>query len=277
MLGSTPVTGPSRASRASASRKPTQQPRSSERPRLHVPLEPLEERRARSRAGRPPPRRSRRRPPRRTPARARPRSGSRAAACGRSPRSGRCPTARCRTGRSSGSAPRAPARRRRRGARRRRFPPQTTQRALTRVEASLSAVSLASRELSLLSVVAPVFNEEDNVAAVLRAHGRGPRRHAVRDHPGRRRLERRHARGARASSPPPTGASGWSRSRATSATRRRSPRASSTPRRRGRDDRRRPAGPARADPRAGRVVAQGLGRRRRGARGARGRDALQAR
>src|SRR5688500_12985765 len=44
-----------------------------------------------------------------------------------------------------------------------RFPPQTTQRALTRVEASLSAVSLASRELSLLSVVAPVFNEEENV------------------------------------------------------------------------------------------------------------------
>ena len=35
--------------------------------------------------------------------------------------------------------------------------------ALTRDEASLSAVSLAPRELSLLSVVAPVFNEEDNV------------------------------------------------------------------------------------------------------------------
>jgi dolichol-phosphate mannosyltransferase len=34
---------------------------------------------------------------------------------------------------------------------------------LTRVEASLSPVSPASRELSLLSVVAPVFNEEDNV------------------------------------------------------------------------------------------------------------------
>ena len=45
----------------------------------------------------------------------------------------------------------------------RRFPPQTTQRALTRVEASLWAVNLAPRELSLLSVVAPVFNEEDNI------------------------------------------------------------------------------------------------------------------
>ena len=44
-----------------------------------------------------------------------------------------------------------------------RSPPQTTQRALTWREASLSLVSLAARELSLLSVVAPVFDEEGNV------------------------------------------------------------------------------------------------------------------
>ena len=54
-------------------------------------------------------------------------------------------------------------------------------------------------------------------------------------------------------------------------------RARARARRRGRDDRRRPAGPAGADPRHDRAVEPGRRRRLRGAQRARGRDALQAR
>ena len=69
-----------------------------------------------SRAGRPPRRRSRRSPRRRRRLAARRRRACARAACGRSPRSARCRSAPCRTGRSWGSVPRRPCRPRRAGA-----------------------------------------------------------------------------------------------------------------------------------------------------------------
>ena len=262
------MTGSQPRARASASRKPTQQPRSTSAPFSHVALEPLEQG-ARRRAlagllldvvvgrrlavgllelglGRDLAR----------------------AACGRSRRSGRCPTARCRTGPWSGSGPPAPARRRPPGARRGGLLRRLTQRALTRREASLSAVSLAARELSLLSVVAPVFNEEGQRAA-RSASGRSrpsatmPFEIVIVDD-GSQRRDARDPRGARRGRPAHPGGHAVAQLRPPDRAHRR-PRARRG--RRGRDDRRRPPGPARADPRARRVVAQGLGRRLRGARG----------
>ena len=158
-------------SRASASRKPTQQPRSSSAAAARTcALDPLEQRRARSRAGRPPPRRSRRTRPRRRPRRARRRSGialelhvaaARAAddvgERGAEPVGGR------------DQALRRPRRRRPRGAARRPVAPQAAHcigaqlghaRAALADYGALAPMSRrveGERELTLLSVVAPML------------------------------------------------------------------------------------------------------------------------
>ena len=156
-------------------------------------------------------------------------------------------------------------------------PPQTAQRALTRARGVACRREAWPRgSCQLLSVVAPVFNEEGTCARS--ASGRSPRWPACRS-----------------SSSSSTTARATGRRRSSTSSRPSDPRVRVVTLSRNFGHQTaltaglehaagdavvmidaRPPGPARADPRAGRAVARGVGRRVRRARAARGRDALQA-